>query len=186
MSIKVWALATAIFGTATLILAVVAIRKRLMMPFWAALGFLVLTVVCVLFALYATLGRVGSRVKEALKPREGIEIYAALFGEPVGDGVQVTHHRDQIIPKLDPGITLRLRTIPAEMVRILGQLEYTAERIASNNATVYTRHAKDEFAPGVLGDTVLLFYREMEAGRNWRWIYCNKDSTEAIVVDVLD
>lgn len=181
-----WLVAAAVCGLVTLVLAIIAIRKRNMRPFWFALLFLAITAGCGVMAVYRVATGVHARVEAALKPRSGLEIYEALFGQPVGDCLRVTHQRDQIIPKLDTGISLRLKTCPAEMARILGQFEYTVERIASSDAHSTSSDDQDDFSPALLGDTVLSFYRGMDAGRNWRWIYCNRDSTEAIVLDALD
>lgn len=181
-----WLVAAVICGLATLVLALVAIRQRNMRPFWFSLLFLAITSGCGMMAVYRIAAGVHSRVEEALKPRSGLEIYEALFGQPVGDCLHVTHQRDQIIPKLDTGISLRMRTCPVEMARILGQFEYTAERMASGDARSTAPDDQGDFSPALLGDTVLSFYREMDAGRNWRWIHCSRDSSEAIVLDVLD
>ncbi len=180
-----WLAAAVLCGLITLVLAIVAIRRRKMQPFWFALLFLAITAGCGVMAVYRVAAVAYTRASEALEPRSGIEIYEALFGKPIGNCVLVTHQRDQVIPKLDRGLSLRFKTCPLEMRRILGQENYTLTRIAALTAD-RDHGASGDFAPETLNDTIVMGYREVIPGRNWRWIYCNRDSTEAIVLDVLD
>lgn len=126
-------------------------------------------------------------IPDAFKPRTGSEIYVAFF-DSVQACVTVTHHRDQVVPKLDTGISLRMKTCPSEVQRILMMAPYTVVRSASNEADrIYGGlDASGPFAPENLGDTITTYFWEVQPGRNWRWFYLNRDSTEAIMVDVLD
>lgn len=180
-----WLLAAVGCGLITLVLALVAIRYRKMRPFWIALVFLMIGAGCAVMAAYRVAIGAYTRATEALEPRSGIAIYEALFGKPVGNCVSVTRHRDQIIPKLDVGMSLRAKTCPEEMRRVLNQRSYDLTRTASLTAN-RDHGASGEFAPETLTDTIIVGYLEIIPGRNWRWIYCSKDSSEVIVVDVLD
>lgn len=187
-TITYWIIAAACCGLATLVLTVFAIAKRNMRSFWLAVLLLLATVGCGAMAVYQLATKSYARISEMLEPRGGMEIYTALLGEPAADCVQVTAQRDQIVPKIDTGISLHMRTCPEEMARLLKAGEYTIARTASAEAARMQGgiDATGVFAPETLGDTVLTFYWEIDPMRNWRWIYTNLDSTEAICVDVLD
>lgn len=181
-----WVLYTVVLGSITLALAIIAIRRRSMGPFWFSLLFLMLTAGCAAMATYRLATGVYQRTAQAMEPVGGMRSYEAFFGKPVGDCVVITHHRDQIIPIIDTSILIRLRTCPSEIRRILGQRAYTSERGPAMFASGPHGTEQNEFSPEALGDTVLTYYTELVPGRNWRWVHCNIDSTAAIIVDVLD
>lgn len=136
------------------------------------------------------MGKAGEVVRglpDAFKPRTGSEIYAAFFGETPAC-VTVTDHRDQVIPKVDTGISLRVKTCPQEIRRIVAMAPYTVARGASRNAdrVIGGSDAIGPFAPENLGDSITTYHWVVQEGRNWRWLYVNHDSTEAIMVDILD
>ena len=187
-TITYWIIAAALCGVGMLVFVLFAIAKRNMRAFWFAVLLLLATVGCGAMAFYNFATKSYAHISDMLEPRSGMEIYTALMGEPATDCVQVSAQRDQIVPKIDTGISLHMRTCPEEMARILGVGEYTMERTASTDAARMQGgiDATGAFAPETLGDTVLTFYWEIDPMRNWRWIYTNLDSTEAICVDVLD
>ncbi len=63
--------------------------------------------------------KIYRRVAEAVRPRNGEEIYTALFGPAQPGCVRVLHYRDQVIPRLDCCIWLEFNTCPAEIKRIV-------------------------------------------------------------------
>ncbi len=123
--------------------------------------------------------RAVHHAQDALAPRPGAEIYAALFGKPEAC-VQVLDAQDQIIPKLDPAIRLRVNTCPAEVQRVLRQYPYELKVEAAD------RDTSDRFSPNTFGDSVLMFTTTIVEGRNWRTLIIARDSTRMIVVDAAD
>lgn len=181
-------------GLAFVLLLIFGLIKRRTPLILSAVAALIIAVVCGLSAVYLTAHKtlqaaveLSRDVRSAMKPRTGSEIYAAFFDE-TSPCVTVTDHRDQVVPKLDTGISLRMKTCPSEIARILGMAPFTAARSASHAADrVYGgADAAGPFAPENLGDTITTYYWEVQPGRNWRWVYVSRDSTEAIMVDVLD
>lgn len=181
-------------GLAFLLLLIFGLIKKRPTLIVAAVAALIIAVGCGMSAVYRTAHKalqaaveLSRNVREAVKPRTGSEIYAAFFDE-TPTCVTVTDHRDQVVPKLDTGISLRMKTCPSEIGRILAMAPYTAARSASHAADrLYGgADAAGPFAPENLGDTITTYYWEVQPGRNWRWVYVSRDSTEAILVDVLD
>lgn len=168
------------------VLALIAIRRRRLRPFWFALGFFALCAGSAAVVVYRTAHGTIQRISTLFAPRDGTTIYTALFGTPVNGCVHIIAHKDQVIPKLDTGIHLRVRTCPAEMLRILQQHRYSVERTITGPRTGSHTDLDDAFNPSDLGDTLMTFHYELLPGRQWRWITTNRDSTEAIVRDVLD
>lgn len=185
--IILWSVAAILCGAVALVLAFIAVRRHSKHTLQFALLFALLAIGSGGIAVFAFASRSYARVSNMFTPRTGMEIYTALLGKPA-DCVEVTAHRDQVVPKLDTGISLRMRTCPAEMRRLLQAGPYQLERSAAGAAhrLIGGSDAAGSFAPEELGDTVLTFYWELDPGRNWRWIYMNPDSTEAICVDILD
>lgn len=178
-----WSIGIIVCIIAALCLTAQAIHRRRMRLLWYATSFFGFALVLVLVVAVRTGRAVYHELKVSLAPRSGEMIYNDLFGAPTTACVTITRHRDQVIPKLDTSIRLRVRTCPAELRRILGQAAYSSkkERTTRQNDT-----DENGFEPSSLGDTVWVHMTERIPGRNWRWIYCNMDSTEAIVEDVLD
>lgn len=194
LTIALLFVACGLCGLAFLLLLVFGLIKKRTPLILGAIAAMIIAVGCGLGATYLTARKavgaareVGRGVQEAFEPRSGSEIYTALF-DSVPASVTVTHHRDQVVPKLDTGISLRMKTCPSEVKRILSMGPYTAARSASNEADrVYGGlDASGPYSPENLGDTITTYYWEVQPGRNWRWVYVDRDSTEAIVVDILD
>ncbi|QQR85092.1 MAG: hypothetical protein IPJ76_10720 [Flavobacteriales bacterium] len=215
LTIALLFVACGLFGLAFLLLLIFGLIKK--RPFWilGAVAALVVAVGCGLSAVYLTAHKAAGAARgvaqdaqdvfhttragmdkasevvrgipDAFKPRTGSEIYAAFFDETPAC-VTVTDHRDQVVPKIDTGISLRMKTCPREVQRILSMAPYTGTRSVSHAADrVYGgADAAGPFAPENLGDTITTYYWEVQPGRNWRWLYVDPDSTEAIMVDVLD
>ena len=135
--------------------------------------------VCAGVVVTKAVQRAVNNAQDALAPRPGAEIYAALFGKPEAC-VQVIDAQDQIIPKLDSAIRLRVNTCPAEVRRVLQQYTYELKVEAADQDTT------DRFSPHTFGDSVLTFTTTIVEGRNWRTLMIARDSTRMVVVDAAD
>lgn len=194
MTIALLFVACGLCGLAFLFLLIFGLIKRRTPLILGAIAALIIAVGCGLSAVYLTAHKalqaaveLSRDVRSAMKPRTGSEIYAAFFDE-TPPCVTVTDHRDQVVPKIDTGISLRMKSCPSEIRRILAMAPYTIARSASHAAdrAYGGADAAGPFAPENLGDTITTYYWEVEPGRNWRWVYVSRDSTEAIMVDILD
>ncbi|MBK8613367.1 MAG: hypothetical protein IPN85_07710 [Flavobacteriales bacterium] len=185
VTILFWSALAVVCALACAGLLIVAIRQRKVAFVVAAVTVFLVGGYCGFRAVHEILQRSRTKLALALEPRSGPEIYAALFGGSVGDCVVITDHQDQVVPKLDTAIRLRMRTCPAELKRILQQGPYILERSAIA-AVLVEAEPPDRFAPALLGDTILRFQWTITEGKQWRTIYAKPDSTEAICVDVLD
>jgi hypothetical protein len=123
--------------------------------------------------------RTAHRMEQALAPRPGEQIYSALFG-PSDGCVEVIDAQDQIIPKLDSAIRLRVNTCPAEVRRLLQQYTYELKMEAAD------MDPSDRFSASTFGDSVLTLTTTIVEGRNWRTLMISRDSTRMIVVDAAD
>ncbi len=188
ITIVLWSIAAVLGGLAAFVLAFIAIRQRSVRTLLFAIVLVLLAMVAGAMAVFTFAWKSYARVGSMFTPRTGMEIYVALLGKPVCDRVEVTAHRDQVIPKLDTGISLRMRTCPQELRRLLSEGKYSITRAPASETAraIGGGNAEGPFAPEALGDTLLTFYWAIDPTRNWRWIYCNADSTEAICVDIFD
>lgn len=216
LTIALLFVACGLCGLAFLLLLVFGLIKKRTPLILGAIAALVIAVVCGLSAVYKTAHKaagaargfaedaqdalttartgmskareVARRVPDAFKPRTGSEIYAAFFDE-TPPCVTVTDHRDQVVPVMDTYIALRMNTCPSEIQRILSMAPYTTVAFGESvNGVIHLGGPDGDgaFAHETLGDTVNIYYWEIQPGRNWRWVYVSRDSTEAIMVDVLD
>ena len=140
---------------------------------------LMASTVCAGVVVVKAVEHAAERTRDALAPRPGAGIYAALFGKPEAC-VQVIDAQDQLIPKLDPAIRLRVNTCPAEVRRVLRQYTYELKMEAAD------QDSTDRFAAHTLGDSVLSFTTTIVEGRNRRSLKISRDSTRMIVVDAAD
>lgn len=185
LSIFGWVAGALLCGVGALVFLTLAIVNKRMGQFWLAGVLFLITAGCVVMAVYRFGTKVRAHVEETFRPRTGMEIYTALFPGTPELCVEVTAKQDQIMPRLDAGVSLRMRTCPAEVARILAGGEYTMERIATGADTAGV-DPDLPFAVEQLGDTMLAFQWEVVPGRRWRSIHVSLDSTVAICEDVAD
>lgn len=195
LTIALLFVACGLCGLAFLFLLIFGLIKRRTPLILGAIAALIIAVGCGLSAVYLTAHKalqaaveLSRDVRSAMKPRTGSEIYAAFFDE-TPPCVTVTDHRDQVVPVMDTYIALRMNTCPAEIQRILSMAPYTTVVLGDSVNGVIHLGGPDgggAFAHETLGDSVNTYYWEVQPGRNWRWMYVSRDSTEAIMVDVLD
>lgn len=165
-----------LFGLALLMRGITRRKLPLMVP-----GIILLMGATVGAGALVTLviRRTADRMEQVLAPRPGGRIYEALFGTPEAC-VQVVDAQDQIIPKLDSAIRLRVNTCPAEVRRVLRQYSYELKVETADKDTT------DRFSANTFGDSVLTFTTTIVEGRNWRTLMIARDSTRMIVVDAAD
>jgi hypothetical protein len=181
-TILTWMVAAIILGALCLALAFTAIAKRRMAYLYGSLGVLGVAILCAAMAFYLTAERSVAELRAYATPRSGADIYAALFGPPINKCMQVLDHDDALIPKLDNVIRLHVRTCPEELRRILAQGSYLAEM-----STDLTGSKLDPaFSVEQLGPGVLTSNWTVTEGRHWRTLHYRPDSTELIVIDILD
>lgn len=138
-------------------------------------------------AYFVAAKKMLNKIAEELKPREGIEIYEALFGQPIPNCVDVIDRQDQVIPIIDTDIKLHFYTCKEELKRILSQHQYTHKKVAATTLfkdTINT--AAPWFNPGLLADSVQIFVYEKDEYGNQQRLYCNTDSTEVYCLDIAD
>ena len=174
-----WGVLTVLVGLFGLALLMRGIKRRKSGPIIPGIILLLGATVGAGALVTLAIRRTADRMEEVLAPRPGARIYVALFGPPEAC-VQVIDAQDQIIPKLDSAIRLRVNTCPAEVRRVLRQHTYELHVEAADKDTA------DRFSPHTFGDSVLTFTTTIVEGRNWRTLMIARDSTRMIVVDRAD
>jgi hypothetical protein len=181
-TILTWIIASIVLGLSGLALAFLAIARRRLGYLYGSLGVLGLATLCGAMALYITAERSVEELRAFITPRSGAEIYAALFDPPINKCMQVLDHDDALIPKLDNVIRLHVRTCPEELRRILAQGSYLEEKTTDlNGAKLDRSFSVDQLGPGVVTSNWTV-----TEGRHWRTLHYRPDSTELIVIDILD
>lgn len=179
-----WAIATVICAITCVVLFLLAIARKRFSLFYLSLGMLLATGLCAIVTAYLFAGRSYGRIRGLLAPRTGIEIYTDLLGMPPDGCVEVINAQDQVIPKIDTAIRLHAHICPTELRRILSEGGYSMERTTTTSTD--GAGIAGAFSASFLGDTVLHLQKEVQPGRNWRSIDVKLDSTEALIIDVLD
>ncbi len=127
-------------------------------------------------------------VKQKFEPRNGTEIYFALFGKPIDNCSKVTNQKDQTVPRLDCCIWLEFQTCQKELNRIIKQQSFKATRFLSEDTTSYLPNYSpkpDWWTPQFLGDSVIVL-REFnfdKPNRDKILIFA-KDSSHAFYCDM--
>jgi len=129
-----------------------------------------------------------NKVADTLRPRNGDEIYDALFGKRQPDCVKVLNYQDQVVPKIDYAIWLHFETCPEEVKRILSRHKFSVEKVATNgwDAKIPYGETLDWFKPTSLGDTIMVYEYSTDNGRNIQTIWTSLDSTKVFCRDILD
>jgi hypothetical protein len=146
---------------------------------------------CLLVAggtIYRTFYKSYRHVAEAIRPRNGAEIYSALFGRSPLACTQVLAAQDQVVPKIDYAIWLHYRTCPQELKRVLAQHPYAREVVATASPLpmVPNGEAVAWFRPKLLGDSVIVYEYTTLNGRSNRKFWTSPDSTNVFYQDILD
>lgn len=147
----------------------------------------ILLIAAASYTAYSFVKKSVNKVSEALKPRTGEEIYAALFDKYEYECLKIKNYQDQVVPKIDYAIWLHFETCPEELKRIVSQHTFELEKESTKGWNTSGPLAGENwFKPERLGDTVLVYtYKKDEYG-NVQIIYSNLKQTEAYCEDILD
>ena len=128
------------------------------------------------------------KVTETLRPRNGDEIYDALFDKRITECIKVISFQDQVVPKIDYAIWLEFETCPKELNRILSRHEFRAEKLPTEKCDGKVPYGETLywFNPTKLGDTVMVYEYSTNDSKNIQTIWTNLDSTKVFVRDIFD
>lgn len=120
--------------------------------------------------------------------RSGMDIYREMFGLPAQNCVSVTKHHDLLVPGIDKGICVRARICADELRRILQQQPYSSQTAPSSSVQrpAGGTYNSGDLSPEMLGDTVFLYRTGITPDKRSRWLYSSVDSSEVVVVDVIE
>ncbi len=137
---------------------------------------------------YMFISKTYLKVTESLRPRNGDEIYDALFGQRQTDCIKILHYQDQVVPKIDYAIWLHFESCPNEVKRILSIHKFEGGELPTANwdGKIPYGESLDWFNPTTLGDTILVYEYSTDDSRNIQTIWTNLDSTKVFVRDILD
>jgi ABC-type transport system involved in multi-copper enzyme maturation permease subunit len=140
------------------------------------------------FTVFNFANKSYKKVAETLRPRNGIEIYEALFGKRQSDCVRIIIFQDQIVPKIDYAIWLQIETCPKEIKRILSLNNYSTQIISKGNLEwgLLQENYLAWFNPKSLGDTIIVYEYTSLDGKNTQTLWSNLDSTIVFVKDAFD
>jgi hypothetical protein len=146
---------------------------------------------CLLVAggtVYRTFYKSYRHVAEAIRPRNGAEIYSALFGRSSLGCTQVLAAQDQVVPKIDDAIWLHFNTCPSEFKRLLARHPFDGgkEPTAQWLEKIPGAENIQWFRPQAMGDTILVYEYATENSRNIQTFWASRDSTEVFCRDILD
>jgi hypothetical protein len=144
-------------------------------------------IVCASWTGYEIASKTYNKVAETFKPRNGEEIYDALFGKRQTNCIKILNYQDQIVPKIDYAIWLHFETCPPELKRILHLHEFSSDIVSTSKWKTDGPLANENwFKPESLGDSILVFKYNKDDYGNGQYIYSSFDSTEVFVKDILD
>lgn len=129
-----------------------------------------------------------SKVADTLRPRNGDEIYDALFGKRQTSCVKVLNYQDQVVPKIDYAIWLQFETCPEEVKRILSGHKFSGGKVVTNgwDGKIPYGETLDWFKPASLGDSIMVYEYSTDNSRNIQTIWISPDSTRVFCRDILD
>jgi hypothetical protein len=179
---------TGIFFLCFLTLLIFGIIRKKKQTIYLSVFILLLSLCLSGWTVYKFLVKSYDKVSDIIKPRTGIEIYSALFGKPDPNCVKVLNYQDQIIPRMDFAIILQFETCPMEFKRILSRREFRLEKLPTKDSfeDIPLGVRLDWFRPKTLGDTILVFERASEDGRNIQTFWASLDSTTVFCRDIAD
>ena len=162
-------------------------KKNNLVP---AIGFLILTICSGSWVLYNLISKSYNKISGAFRKRTGLEMYSALFGNPVNKCLAVLNQQDQYIPRIDCCIWLEFRTCPTELNRIIQQKEYVSRVFAAMDTTSYMpgfSPIPEWWKPQRLGDSVIVIQDiDLNDPNHAKILIIPKDSTHAFYCDMAE
>ena len=152
--------------------------------------FLFFAILVSAWTVYTFVSKSYVAIANNFKPRNGLEIYTALFGKDLNNCVTVLNKMDQVIPRLDCCIWLEFKTCPIELNRIISQHVYKETKHQSLDTSQYIptySPRPDWWKPYVLADsiTVLRDFNYDNPNRDKVLIF-SRDSSRAFYCDMAD
>jgi hypothetical protein len=191
--ILIWIFLSGILLFIFLVLIIQGLRKRNRKKIGIAFVFLFLTIVCGCWTGYIIVKKLYNKatdIVEVLGPRSGLEIYTALFGDPVNECVEVVNRMDQMVPRLDCCIWLEFRTCPAEMKRIIDKGTFSQKETPLVDSTLDIppfQSAPYWWKPSSLGEGLVKLTDQTPDNPNRALILLfSKDSTHAFYCDMAE
>ena len=129
-----------------------------------------------------------NKVADTFRPRNGDEIYDALFDKRQTDCVKVLNYQDQVVPKIDYAIWLHFETCPEELKRILTRHKFLGGKVKASSwdGKIPYVETLDWFKPTALGDSIMVYEYATDNSRNIQTIWTSLDSTKVFCRDILD
>jgi len=164
--------------------------KKSKTKIFISFAFLFVTLCIGTYVVYSFAKKSYNKIADTFKPRSGIEIYAALFGQPKDNCVKVLNKTDQVVPRLDCCIWLEFRTCPTELNRVISQHHYKLMKYASSDTSNYIPDYGPRpfwWTPYGLSDsvTVMRDFNFDNPNRDKILIF-SKDSSHAFYCDMAD
>jgi hypothetical protein len=185
--ILIWTALTVTAFIAFLATIIVGLIKKKRKTVLASIAVLLLGLCFGLWTAYLFTSKSYHRLTEIFRPRTGIEIYTALFGQPTTDCIEVLNYQDQVVPKIDYAIWLHYKTCPDELQRILRLHDFKTEIVSTKGWDTDGPLANENwFKPETLGDSIWIFTYNKDDYGNGQYIYSSLDSTRVFCKDVAD
>lgn len=185
--IIIWTAFTVTAFTAFLVTLIIGLIKKKRKTVLASIVVLLFGLCFGLRTAYLFTSKSYNRLTEIFRPRTGIEIYTALFGQPTSDCIEVLNYQDQVVPKIDYAIWLHFKTCSDELQRILSLHDFKTEIVSTKGWDTDGPLAHENwFKPETLGDSILTFTYNKDDYGNGQYIYSSLDSTQVFCKDILD
>ncbi len=182
-----WIVLTTIVFITFLVTFIIGSIKKKRRTIFTSVVILFLAFCFGLWTVYLFTRKSYNRLTGTFRPRAGIEIYTALFGQPESECVELLNYQDQVVPKIDYAIWLHFKTCPEELQRILKLHNFNAEIVSTKDWNTDGPLANENwFKPETLGDSIIVFIYNKDEYGNGQYIYSSLDSTNAFCKDIAD
>lgn len=186
-AIIIWTILTVVAFVVFIATLIVGLIKKNRKTILASIVILFFGIGFGLWTVYLFSSKSYNRLTEIFRPRTGIEIYTALFGQPKSKCVEVLNYQDQVVPKIDYAIWLHFKTCPEELQRILSLHDFKTETLSIEGWDTSGPLANENwFKPETLGDSILTFTYNKDDYGNGQYIYSSLDSTRVFCKDIAD
>jgi hypothetical protein len=170
-----------------LLIAGLALKKKMLA--WSSAGVFLFCILSTVYTINRAISKAVNKVQSVAAPRPAPEIYEAILGTPVAACVQILESKDQLVPRLDPGIFLHFKSCPAEVKRLLARHNYQFRKISPGDPLANLRSspgAPEWFRPFSLNDTIYEYSFDELENQSWQTLYVSRDSTQIYLQDLAD